>query len=177
MMSRGLTRNIKPIIMTGLKLSVGLISGYLTLPLVYKMLPVNMKTAQNRQWLGLVNVAVGALLFTFIRQKAVKDVALVIAGTGVYDLIAANIPQLGLPKIPEENLLINSMIPGAAPAAVSASYGVPRLPVSRSASMLGASAYQKAQLGASYADPTMQTAGFHGDNPFEGVEGYQPSAY
>jgi hypothetical protein len=171
----------KQMLMTGVKIAAGMVAGYLTLPLVYTVLPANMKTAANRKYLGLVNVGVGAILFALMKKKMIKDVGLVIAATGVYDLISQNIPQLGLPVIPTSNILIDKAIPSNASTTATeathglyASYGVARLPVSSSAQMMGASAYRtRALYGASYSAPTAKTAGFGCDNPFSQIEGYQ----
>jgi hypothetical protein len=47
-----------------------------------------------------IYVVGGAVLAGTIRMQAVKEVALVIAGVGVYDLIASNLKMLGLPVLP-----------------------------------------------------------------------------
>lgn len=85
-------------LMTGLKVGGGITGGALAMPLVYSVLPAGMK-AQSR-WLGLGHVGIGALMVGMLRNRDAKDVGMVIVGTGIYDLLAMNVPALGLPPLP-----------------------------------------------------------------------------
>ena len=122
-------------------------------------------------------MALGALLFGFIKNKTVKQIGLVIAGTGVYDLIAMNVTQLGLPALPRVSPVIDQLLgpqASAVAAPVSASYPIARRPVS-AAARIGtpfASSYEM-PFGASYQAPGMPIEGFGHDNPYAGIEGWE----
>lgn len=118
-------------LMQSLTISGGLISGYLGMPIIYRFIPDAQKTTV-RPFLGLFHVLAGSLLFGFVKNKAVKEIGAIVAGTGVYDLIAYNIPDLGLPALPTSNLMIEKLIGApAAPTPVSANFNTGRTPVSR----------------------------------------------
>lgn len=157
-------------LMSVASIGVGIAAGYYTLPLANMLVPDAMK-AQFRPWAGLLNVASGSILIAFAKgrgkgAKFMRETGAIIAGTGVYDLLAEN-TQLGLVPIPKSNPVITGMIP-ASP--VSASYTVPTRPVSRQASSIGASyAYGPVAYGASYEAPGATTAGLGSDDPFAGM--------
>lgn len=149
-------------------IGMGMAAGYYTLPIAYKLTG---SSPAFRPYLGAVNVAAGSLLIALAPRRAkmrklVRETGAMIAGVGVYDLLACNIKALALPSIPESNALVNQ-IPGMA-----ASYQVARRPVSRPASMMGASyAYGPVSYGASYEAPSARTAGLGmgSDDPFNGI--------
>jgi hypothetical protein len=149
-------------------IGLGIAAGYYTMPLVYRLIP-SANREGFRPFMGALNVLSGSLLIALAPRrrggKMVKEMGAVIAGTGVYDLIAENIPQLGLAPIPKTNPVISGLLPGMA-----ASYTVGARPVSRQASSIGASyAYGPVAYGSSYEAPGAQTAGLGSDNPFEGM--------
>jgi len=115
-------------LMQSLTIAGGIVSGMLGMPLVYRLVPEGNRTTL-RPYLGVVHVLLGSMLFGFMKNKNVKEMGVVIAGTGVYDLLASNIDALGLPPLPVSSSLIDKVLP--APAPVSASYNVMSRPVSR----------------------------------------------
>ena len=86
----------------GLKIAGGIAGGFLLKPIIAGFLPKNKTTGEPMfiNLFGLIYVVGGAVLAGTIRMQAVKEVALVIAGVGVYDLIASNLKMLGLPTLP-----------------------------------------------------------------------------
>lgn len=59
------------------------------------ILPANI--VKFRKFFGAAYLLVGAFAAATMKKKTIRDVALVVAGTGVYDLIAMNLAFLGLP--------------------------------------------------------------------------------
>ena len=94
--------NIGSVAMGGLKVAAGIGGGFLLKPIIAGFLPKDKITGKPMfiNFFGLIYVVGGAVLAATIRQKDVKDVALVLAGVGVYDLIASNLKMLGLPMLP-----------------------------------------------------------------------------
>lgn len=148
----------------------GIALGFMLLPLTYRVLPTEM-AAKNRRFLGVVNVLIGGLMAGMLKNKNLKSMGITVAGTGVYDLIAANTEDfLGLPTIPESTMLITKMLPPDLPQQdidqsqkqLEASYEVESAPVSPAAA-LGAS-YMP--MGASYEEPDSMTVGLGYDMGF-----------
>lgn len=166
----------KAVLMQGVTIGGGIIGGSLTMPLMVRFLPASITTDYNK-YLGVVNVALGALMVAFLRNKNLKQLGIVIAGTGMYDLVAMNTP-IGLPALPRTNAMIEQAFGPATPAVTSASYAVPRLPVSNVAKMapsLNASYMapgRSGQYSASYVDPGLSLVGFSGDNPYGDIPGW-----
>jgi hypothetical protein len=141
----------------------GLVAGMAGKTLILNALPANMK--QYSKYVGLGHIVLGALLVGMMKKKALKEVGVVIAATGLYDLVATNVPALGLPALP------GYTIPGT--AKLSGSYPVSRLPVS-AVSAAGVSGNYGVAARAGYAGSFMSTTpqqGFSGvDNPYEGID-------
>lgn len=166
-------RNIfsRRVINTSVKFAVGMGTGYMVIPVLNKLLPANMRESATGQfkWLGAVDFAVGALMTAFIKNKDVKDVGMVVAGLGVYDLIAANVPMLGLPAVPRNNKIVNQLFGGTtAGEAISASYRAPSRTGGYSASY--SMPYRPTSpvargMSASYAAPYSMTEGLSSDYP------------
>lgn len=158
----------RPFLMQVAGIGGGIALGYLTLPLMYKILPTEV-AAKNRRFLGIVNVVLGGLMAGMLKNKTLKSMGITVAGTGVYDLIAANTQDmLGLPTIPETSMLLSKALPAPAPEAeaASASYETGYMPVSDVA--MGAS-YMP--LGGSY-ESDMDTIGLghdYGSEVYEGI--------
>lgn len=163
----------KTVLMQGVTIGGGIVGGSLAMPLLVRFLPANITTDYNK-YLGVVHVALGALMFGFLKNKNLKQLGLVIAGTGMYDLVAMNAP-IGLPPLPRSSEMIDKAF-GAGGA--SASYPVSRLPVSPVARLgvpsLNASYQLPARQGwaASYSAPGSSIEGFSGDNPYLDIPGY-----
>lgn len=170
------------LIMTSAKIGGGIALGAVAMPLVYNIIPAANRTSLN-PWLGAINIIIGALGVSFIRNKNVKDMMIVVAGTGVYDLLASNVPSLGLPALPRAvgpmfSKFLPSAVPSAVPAAVpvSSSYPVARLPVSpvaRGGMSANYPSSHRAGYGASYAAPGMKQQGLSSDNPYGEIEGWE----
>jgi len=161
-------------LMSVVKIGGGVVLGFMTLPLVNGLIPAANR-ADYDKYLGLVNVVIGALMFGFIKNKDIKEMGLVVAGMGVYDLIASNVDALKLMPIPRTNALITDMLPEPAASTstggkgTSGSYQASRLPVSRAAAsgMVGAS-YPGARAG--YLGDSYRASSGFGDNPYEGID-------
>lgn len=152
-------------LMSAVAIGAGIVTGAVVMPLVYNVMPAGLKT--QRRWLGGVHVAVGLLLTSLVKNKNLKTVGLVIAGTGIYDLIAQNVNALGLTPLPTSSMLVPQAQPASAsytPGLLGASYGVPTAPVSSVAGMMGAS-YQSGQgtVGLGCDD-------LSGTNPYSDIE-------
>jgi len=92
--------NLQNVAFGGLKIAGGIAIGMLGMPLIVKHIaPMVDKTGQYRKYYGLVHIVLGAVAASVIKKQIVKEMALTVAGVGVYDLISQNIPQLNLPKI------------------------------------------------------------------------------
>jgi len=94
--------NIGTVAIGGLKVAAGIGGGFLLKPFIAGFLPKDKITGKPMfiNFFGFIYVVVGAVAASMIKQKDVKDVALVLAGVGVYDLIASNLKMLGLPQLP-----------------------------------------------------------------------------
>lgn len=163
-------------LMTAAKIGGGISVGAIAMPIVYNYVP---GVKNYDKWLGLGHVVLGALGVSFLKNKDLKDMSMVIAGTGVYDLIASNVPQLGLKPLPRQlGSAFKSVLPAAS---LSASYTARSLPVSSVAragtgARVGASYGVPARTGgisASYPAPGARTEGLSSDNPYEGIEGWE----
>jgi hypothetical protein len=123
----GLPFAIDKMAIGGAKVACGLVAGFMLMPLVCKFAPLTM-TAKYRRFYGVLNVVVGAVAAATIKNQHVKDAALIVAGTGIYDLIASNIGALGLPPLPSTKVLLGGydMTPavGASYQEVGSSYQV-----------------------------------------------------
>jgi len=112
---------IDKVAMGGLKIAGGIAGGFLLKPIIAGFLPKNKATGQPMfiNLFGLIYVVGGAIAAGTIKIQAVKDVALVIAGVGVYDLIASNLKMLGLPTLPYRKALPAA---GDEPGVIGSSY-------------------------------------------------------
>jgi len=150
-------------------IGIGVVAGFLTLPLVARILPQSILDERAKmegfgKQIGLVNVAIGALLFGFMKNRRVKEAGLIIAGMGVYDLIAVNITQLGLPPLPVSSTAIDKLLgPVEVKPKVGASYPALVSPASRVAGAYGPSSYDGigGRVGATYE--SAMTRSFGGD--------------
>jgi hypothetical protein len=86
----------------GLKIAGGIAGGFLLKPIIAGFLPKDKTTGAPMfiNFFGVLYIVGGAIAAAMIRQKDVKDIALILAGVGVYDLIASNLRMLGLPVLP-----------------------------------------------------------------------------
>lgn len=180
-------------IMTAVKIGGGIAIGALAMPILFTMLPENMKN--QRRWLGGIHVAIGALMVGMLRNKDLKDLGMVIAGTGVYDLIAYNVPDLGLIALPSTPGPLLANLTGTKPVITQAeeqaglygpltishygaSYGTPARSgygASYPVAVAPVSPVARAGVGASYEAPGMNTQGFGNDlwstdDPYAGIE-------
>jgi len=143
-------------IMGGAKIAGGIAIGFLGMPVICRYLaPMIDKTYKYRNFYGLVHVVAGALAATFVKKQVVRDMALTVAGVGIYDLIARNLPMLQLPSLPS----YNPMIGGSAELqALKGEDGVVGMEADY-APALGSS-YQ--QMGASYGEDDISYGGDDG---------------
>jgi len=105
----------------GLKIAGGIAGGFLLKPIIAGFLPKNKTTGEPMfiNLFGLLYIVGGAVAAGTIKIQAVKDVALVIAGVGVYDLIASNLKMLGLPTLPYHKSIGQA---GDEPGVIGSSY-------------------------------------------------------
>ena len=92
----------------GAKVAGGIVIGMLGMPVAVRianMLPGDLYT-NYRRFFGLFHVIVGSVLSATMKNRHIKEMALVVAGVGVYDLIASNVAFLGLTPIPDISKLI-----------------------------------------------------------------------
>jgi hypothetical protein len=156
------------------KAGAGIAIGFTAMPIFYRILPQRMKA--NRRWLGGIHVALGLGISGFARNRDVKDIGLVIAATGMYDLIAMNVEFLGLPPLRTTSPLADRLIPqragvpaGAQPAMggqldishYGASYPVSAAPVSPVAATGVGASFER--VGASYPSLAYPTIGLSDD--------------
>lgn len=160
------TRNV---LMSTFKAGAGIAIGFTAMPIFYKILPSQLK--DQRRWLGGIHVLLGLGIAGLIKNKNAKDIGLVIAATGVYDLIAMNVEMLGLPPLRTSSELADKLIPAATPATVpaaeaamgyGASYPALGAPVSRVAAAGVGASFER--VGASYPSLAYPTIGLSGDN-------------
>lgn len=140
-------------------LAGGLVLGMGVKTVLLNVMPMLKLGAQTR-FVGAGNILVGSLMFSMGKQRMVKEAGVVVAATGLYDLLATNLPMLQLQPLPSWTLV--SKI-GA--GKMSGSYPVDHLPISPVAAMAGS--YDnpaQAGYGESYLAPDMQTQGFLGDD-------------
>jgi hypothetical protein len=128
--------NLGHVVGGGLKIAGGVVVGMVLMPVLVKFMPKEASGEPKfRKFYGVIHVLVGAAGATFIKQKDAKEICLVVAGTGLYDLIASNLTFLGLPTLADTTPLLGhsgtagedapAIGSGAdyAPAQVGASYG------------------------------------------------------
>lgn len=99
----------------------GVAGGYIAMPLWVMLLPAEL-TQTNRRFYGVLNVLLGGMVLSFSKRRAGRDIGTAIAGTGVYDLIAKMLPDLGLPALPGSSPLLEGLRPEAPEEPVSANY-------------------------------------------------------
>lgn len=160
----------KKVLMTGLSIGGGLIVGAGLMPLINQLVPFKEDKVTkiiDRKYMGIFHVVLGGLMFGFLKNKMLKDMGLVIAGTGIYDLAVSNIDylskDLGLLPLPGTSTVVDT----AFKPALKGSYSVARAPMSHVAA-----SYQRG-YGASYqrAVPQAGLSGSHGsESPYSEIE-------
>lgn len=101
-------------IMQAATIGGGIVAGAVAMPLINSIVPDSMK--QYRKFFGLLHVILGGVMYGMVRNARLKTVGAVVAGTGVYDLIASNVPQLGLAPLPSTVPFIPAKLIGGSPA-------------------------------------------------------------
>ena len=78
----------------------GIAAGFMALPITARLMGLlKVDTVKFGNWFGLGNIVLGGTLAMFLKRRELKEVGLIIAGVGVYDLISRNAPMLGLPIV------------------------------------------------------------------------------
>jgi hypothetical protein len=121
--------------------------------------------AQYDKYVGAGQIVLGSLMVAMAKKKGIKDIGMMIAGFGVYDLIQQNLAMSYLPPIPRVQGITN-MIPG-----LSASYAVGHRPVSRVAGAVPMAASYQPQLASSYDTSNSRTVGLGEDAPMGHLPG------
>lgn len=165
------------ILLSTAKAGAGIAIGFTAMPFLYKVLPAQLK--DQRRWLGGIHVLLGLGMAGLIKNKTAKDIGLVIAATGMYDLIAMNVDALCLPPLRTTSTLVDKLIPSAtssAPAVAAeeaamggqlqmthygASYPTIGAPVSRVARAGMGASFER--VGSSYPSLAYPTVGLSGD--------------
>lgn len=91
----------------------GIVAGFLAMPLVTRLANM-LKLGAYRPYFGIGHVVLGGAVAMLAKQRMLKELGLVIAGVGAYDLIASNVPMLSLPTVSATDWLTNLMPKGAA---------------------------------------------------------------
>lgn len=152
-------KTIQRFVTEALPYGIGMGIGFIGMPIVYRVLPASVTSGVNfPRWRGLIHVGLGSLIFIFGKGKTSRTVGLVVGGTGLYDVLAQNVPDLGLPGLPSANPLIDKA--GASESTgryYGLSYDAGRKPMGMS---------YEAPMGLSYAAQpgTLMTAGLNGDD-------------
>lgn len=139
-------KSFKDVVIKSLPVGTGIALGFIGMPALYRVLPEDVTSqASFPKWRGLIHVALGSIVFIFGKKQAIKTVGVTVAGTGVYDLIAANTQEsIGLPMLPTANKLFSDNSPSIS-APVGAYYGA-----SYQAAGTPVSPVSRAGIGASY---------------------------
>jgi hypothetical protein len=140
-------------VLAAVKVAGGIGAGFVGLMLSAKISRMVVPAMNTAKFIGIGNVVLGAVAAAFIKNKAVKDAALIVAAVGIYDLISKNIP-IGLPVIVADPTGIFSLLKGDddEPGVIGSSYqetGADYAPA------LGAS-YQEAGDDISYGGDTFE---------------------
>lgn len=85
----------------------GIAAGFLAMPLVTRLANM-LKLGAYRPYFGIGHVVLGGAIAMLAKQRMLKELGLVIAGVGAYDLVASNLP-LGLPTVSATDWLTNLM--------------------------------------------------------------------
>jgi hypothetical protein len=131
----------------GLKLAGGIVIGTLGMPVIVKFMPADL-SRKYRKFYGLIYVVLGALAAGMIKKPLIKDIALTVAGVGVYDLIASNLTMLGLPALPNHNTTLLGASSEAAAAAAGLEIATAK--IAGEAGVIGMDADFAPALGSSY---------------------------
>lgn len=151
--------------------AAGTALGFTVLPVIYRVIPAQMR---NRKFIGLGNVALGALMFGYMRNRMAKQAGIMIAATGIYDLVSVNFKAMGLPTVPTSNWLTAQFRLGAGrngaekdEEAQGLTYEMNGQPV------LGLSYNGRAQVpatvGLNYESPMGSSWENDSDNPYNGI--------
>jgi hypothetical protein len=120
-------------------ITIGTVSGGVVLGLAGKTLVTNLMPATTTMkygtWYGAADILIGALMVAFVKNKAIKEMGVIVAGMGLYDLLASNVSALGLPPLPAVDL-VNRYVK---PKTVGASYNPRLMGASFSPALMGAS--------------------------------------
>jgi hypothetical protein len=152
----------------------GLAAGMGTKTIMLNLMPMmKIDATKYGKFVGIGNIVVGSVLVAFMRQRIAKEIGVVIAATGAYDLFAQNVSALKLMPLPSWQLVAGIGAPKT--AALSSSYPVNRLPISPVASMAASypGATRAGYMGDSYLAPAARTQGFNGGmvDPYAGIFG------
>jgi hypothetical protein len=95
--------NLKKTAISAAKIAGGLTAGFLMLPLLHKVAtlaqPNNQPLLDNvDKFKGVLQLVIGGVAAALVKNKEIKDAAMIVAAVGIYDLISRNIP-IGLPVI------------------------------------------------------------------------------
>lgn len=144
----GLPFGIDRVAIGGLKVAGGIIAGSMLMPVIVKFAPVDM-TVKYRKFYGAAHIVLGAALAAFLKNKMLKDMALIVAATGIYDLIASNVTMLGLPSLPNGSPLLGGLSQAQVAAGI---HGDDPGVIGMGASYQQVGADYAPALGASYGD-------------------------
>jgi len=116
--------DIGNVAMGGLKIAGGIVVGSMLMPVLVKFAPKDAATGapKFRNFYGLVHVVIGAVAAGTIKAPVVKTIALTVAGTGVYDLIASNLKFLGMPPLPNTMPLLGGPVGSEIPQQIGDNY-------------------------------------------------------
>lgn len=173
------TLTSQQMLFTGLKIGGGIVAGSMAMPIVNRIVPEENREKWDRYY-GAFHLVIGALLFSMIRNRNVKEIGLVIAGTGVYDLIASNFPKWGLTPLPRSLPIIDELLEAKPPTngtmglnyrlPVRSGYGMSYETGLRPVSAVAAMGTGNG-MGLSYQARGAFSGDFSDDDPFASIEG------
>jgi hypothetical protein len=146
-------------------LAAGFIGGAVAMPFVAQIAQKTIdKAGEYKKYYGVAHVLLGGLLLWKGKKAMLKDVGTTLMASGVYDLIAEQMPQYLTPLSKSGNAMTAAVGLGASyqPRRLSASYQTARAPI-------GAAYMQPVAVGSSY-EKSIAVAGLssdYGDDPYE----------
>jgi hypothetical protein len=155
----GLIRKLVPgkeMIRNGITVAGGIAVGTIATPFASKIMT---KVFNAEKFTGVVHIVMGTVLFSLMKRKEVRNAGVIIAGMGIYDLIA-NFSGGKIPVLTRAVPLVDSVASGM----FGSNYRVASAPVSSLAALgpgVGAS-YAPRRLAANYGAPAMSPVGIAG---------------
>lgn len=95
-------------IIQGASLAAGFGGGALVMPVIVQFSPQAVKN--QRRFLGIIHVLLGSVVISKSKRPVSKNMAMGVLASGIYDLVAQNIPQLGLRSLPDSSGMLLNLV-------------------------------------------------------------------